>query len=403
VSILSDPIKKLPPNAKGQVRYRFVVDVGTDPATGKRKQLTRTLGTLMEAKAEYARITVRRHEGALVPRNKMTVNEWLDQWLDKKAEDLEETTISTYRVTLDRVRGRLGHIRLQELTEDDVEAWMLWALREGRVRATKAGPGLGVTSVEMSLTRLKEALNRAVSRRLIAVNVAQEVTIPRKVRKAERRAKAEVPPWSVAEVHAFVLAVRDHRLYAPFLLSLMGLRPAEVCGMRWADLDLDRAILAVANTRTLVGNQTVVEKDTKSLAGERGLPLPALVGEALRNFKAVQAAEKRATGQAYEDSGYVLVDELGAPLNVRQLREQAYGVMADNALRRVRLYDARASCFTYLANNGVPDHLLARWAGHTDVRTTKRWYVKPDVEDLRSAAEGWGGLTGLPTPVVREM
>ncbi|MEV8019815.1 tyrosine-type recombinase/integrase [Streptomyces sp. NPDC086554] len=401
--ILSQPIKKLPPNAKGQVRYRFVVDVGTDPATGKRKQLTRTLGTLKEAKAEYARITVRRYEGALVPRNKMTVNEWLDQWLAKKAEDLEETTISTYRVTLDRVRGRLGDIRLQELTEDDVEEWMVWALREGRVRTTKAGPGLGVTSVEMSLTRLKEALNRAVTRRLVAVNVAQEVTIPRKVRKAERRAKAEVPPWSVAEVHAFVRAVRDHRLYAPLLLSLMGLRPAEVCGMRWVDLDLDTATLAVANTRTLMGNKTVVERDAKSLAGERGLPLPALVREALRNFKATQAAEELAAGQAYEGSGYVLVDELGAPLNVRQLRERAYDVMADNALRRVRLYDARASCFTYLANHGVPDHLLARWAGHTDVRTTKRWYVKPDVEDLRPAADTWSGLTGLPTPVVREM
>ncbi|MEU7646900.1 hypothetical protein AB0B59_19930 [Streptomyces huasconensis] len=47
----------------------------------------------------------------------MTVNEWLDQWLAKKAEDTGETTISTYRMTLDRVRGRLGHIRLQALTE----------------------------------------------------------------------------------------------------------------------------------------------------------------------------------------------------------------------------------------------------------------------------------------------
>lgn len=260
-----------------------------------------------------------------------------------------------------------------------------------------------MTSVEMSLTRLKEALNRAVARRLVAVNVAQEVRIPRKVRKAERQAKAEVPPWGVAEVHAFVRAVRDHRLYAPLFLSLMGLRPAEVCGMRWADLDLDTATLAVANTRTLMGNKTVVEKDTKSLAGERDLPLPALAREALRSLKAAQVAEKLAAGQAYEDSGYVLVDELGTPLNVRQLREQAYKVMAENALRRVRLYDAHASCFTYLANNGVPDHLLARWAGHTDVRTAKRWYVKPDVEDLRAAANAWSGLTGVPTPVVREM
>ncbi|TKA11125.1 site-specific integrase [Actinacidiphila oryziradicis] len=375
-----------------------MVDVGIDPATGKRKQLTRTFDTLKAAKAEYARITNRRHEGTFVSPNKITVNEWLDQWLAKKAEDLEETTIYNYAVTLGRVRGKLGHIRLQELTEDHVETWMTWALREGRVRGGKAGTGLGVTSVEMSLARLKDALNRAVTRRLVAVNVAQEVTIPRKARKAERRTKKVLQPWNVAEVHAFVLAVKDDRLYAPLLLSLMGLRPAEVCGLRWSDIDLNAATLDISNTRTLMGNKTVVEKDTKSMAGERLLPLPALVREALKEFRATQAAEKLAAGEAYSGSGYVIVDELGAALNGRQLRVRAYKIMDENGFRRVRLYDVRASCLTYLANSGVPDHILARWAGHTNVKTTKKWYVKPDVEDLRPAAEAWGGLASLATP-----
>ncbi|WP_405794690.1 tyrosine recombinase XerC [Streptomyces longwoodensis] len=373
-----------------------MVDVGSDPATGKRKQLTRTFRTLREAKVEYARITNRRYERTLVEPNKITVNEWLDQWLAKKAEDLEESTVYSYTMTLGRVRGKLGHIRLQDLTEDHVDAWMRWALREGRGAMT--GVGLGVTSVEMSLARLKEALNRAMARRLVAVNVAREVAIPRKARKAERRAKAVVQPWNVEEVHAFVRVVEDDRLYAPLLLALMGLRPAEICGMRWADVDLDKAILAVANTRTLMGNRMVVEKDTKSLAGERQLPLPDLVREALTRFRATQVAEKPVAGERYEDSGYVLVDELGRALNGRQLRERVYKVMNEHGLRRVRLYDARASCFTYLANNGVPDHLLARWAGHTNVKTTKLWYVKPDVEDLRQAADTWGGLASVSTP-----
>ncbi|MFE2710346.1 hypothetical protein ACFXI6_32845 [Streptomyces mirabilis] len=149
-----------------------------------------------------------------------------------------------------------------------------------------------MTSVEMSLARLKEEPNRAVARRLVAVNVTQEVVIPRKVRKAERSAKAVVQPWNVGEVHAFVRAVEDDRLYGPLLLSLMGLRPAEICGMRWADVDLGRAALAVSNTRTLMGNRTVIEKDTKSLAAERQLPLPDLVREALTCFRAMQVAEK---------------------------------------------------------------------------------------------------------------
>ncbi|MFE9820498.1 site-specific integrase [Streptomyces sp. NPDC005773] len=267
------------------------------------------------------------------------------------------------------------------------------------MRGGKAGTGLAVASVEMSLARLKEALDRAVARRLVEVNVAREVKVPRNHRKAERRAKTVIPPWNLQEVRAFVDAVKNDRLYAAFLLSLMGLRPAEICGMRWSDVDLGRATLTVNRTRTLMGNKVVVEKDTKSLAGERQLPLPDLVGEALADFKATQITEKLNAGERYEDNGYVLVDGLGRALNGRQLRERAHTVMAENSLRRVRLYDARASCFTYLANKGVPDHLLARWAGHTDVRTTKRWYVKPDVEDLRPAAATWGELASVPPPL----
>ena len=90
----------------------------------------------------------------------------------------------------------------------------------------------------------------------------------------------------------------------------------------------------------------------------------------------------------------MLAKELGAALNGRPLRVRAYKIMDANGLRRVRLYDARASCLTYLADNGVPDHLLAMWAGHTNVKTTKKWYVKPDVADLLPAAEAWGGLAG---------
>ncbi|WP_326673433.1 hypothetical protein [Streptomyces sp. NBC_01257] len=219
---------------------------------------------------------------------------------------------------------------------------MKWALREGRVRGGKAGTGLGVASVEMSLARLKEALDRAVARRLVEVHVAREVEVPRNHRKAERRARTVIPPWNLEEVRAFVDAVMDDRLYAAFLVSLMGLRPAEICGMRWAYVGLDRATLTVHRTRTLMGNKGVVEKDTKSLAGERRLPLPDLVGDALADFKATQITEKLAAGERYEDNEYVL----GRALNGRQLRERAYNVMAENSLRRVRLYDARASCFT---------------------------------------------------------
>lgn len=114
-------------------------------------------------------------------------------------------------------------------------------------------------------------------------------------------------------------------------------------------------------------------------------------------------ADARPSGEAYTASGYVLVHESGEAFTIKQLRRRAYRLMDLLGLRGVRVYDARASCFTFLANKGVPDHILARWAGHTNVKTTKRWYVKPDLEDLREAATAWDGSHGVPTPAREKM
>ncbi len=69
-------------------------------------------------------------------------------------------------------------------------------------------------------------------------------------------------------------------------------------------------------------------------------------------------------------------------------------LMDGNGLPRGPLYDARASCLTCPADNGVADDLLTRRVGHTNVKTTEERYVKPDVADLLPAAQAWGGLAG---------
>ncbi|WP_234010334.1 tyrosine-type recombinase/integrase [Streptomyces sp. SPB074] len=198
-----------------------------------------------------------------------------------------------------------------------------------------------MTSVDMSLARLKEALGRAVTRRLMAVNVAEYVVIPRKARKEERKRKETLTPWNPEEVQMFIQGIKEDRLYAALLLSPMGLRPAEVCGLRWMDIDLDRATVVIAKTRTMMGNRYVVEKDTKSLAGERVLPLPRPVLAALKSSEAAQARERAALDEAYTDSGYVVVHETGEAFTIKRLRRRAYRLLELLELRRVRLYDAR--------------------------------------------------------------
>jgi hypothetical protein len=37
--------------------------------------------------------------------------------------------------------------------------------------------------------------------------------------------------------------------------------------------------------------------------------------------------------------------------------------MAEAGVRKVRLYDARHACLSWMANNGVPDTVVSAWAG----------------------------------------
>ncbi|MFF8264077.1 tyrosine recombinase XerC [Streptomyces virginiae] len=370
----------------GAVRYRTVVDAGRDES-GKRIQLTITKDTKKEVVAERARVLAERSAGTLIVPSKITVAEWLDQWLQYKRRDVEETTIRTYRLALVHVYDRLGHIRLQELTEDHVREFVDELVTGGRRRGGEPGTRLAVSTVEGILIRLRGALNRAVVRKLVSVNVAAEIRPSLADKKTDKRDRERAKPWTVAEVRVFIRGIHQDRLFAPLLLSLMGLRPAEVCGVRWDDVDLEEGLLSVKQTRTMIGNHRVLEKDTKTASGERVLPLPRGPWEALRALRLQQAREKDTAGEAYTDTGYVVVNELGVPLNTRQLREYAYQMMALAELRRVRLYDARHSVLKALALSGVPDVILAAWAGHTNAAFTKRKYVSIEAEDMRGAAD----------------
>ena len=84
---------------------------------------------------------------------------------------------------------------------------------------------------------------------------------------------------------------------------------------------------------------------------------PAGQGRPARGFfHALQAAEKLAAGDEYDNSGYVLVDELGRPFKTDKLRRETHKLMAMAGVRKVRLYDARHACLSWMANNGVPRH-----------------------------------------------
>ena len=222
---MPDPIKKVVLK-DGRTRYRFVVDIGRDPDTGKRQQKTYTYNLQREAREALAEIRSATAKGTYVRPSKMTLNEHLDEWLPgvlrgsarRKGGALTEATARNYADALRPARERLGRKQLQAITKADVEQLVTWMLTSGRRRGGQPGTGLSGRSVALTLGRLTSALEMAVKEGKLVRNPAALVEPPpheQRERKALDRGAGD----------AFLAVAAEDRLHAAWWLSLYGAPP----------------------------------------------------------------------------------------------------------------------------------------------------------------------------------
>src|SRR5438105_2685691 len=102
--------------------WTYVIEVGRDPATGRRRQHTKG-GFATKKAAETAMTAALGAEasGSLVKRDPQTVTEWVDRWLKSMESKIRPATLREYRMGLGRVKDRLGHLKLQDLRPLHIE------------------------------------------------------------------------------------------------------------------------------------------------------------------------------------------------------------------------------------------------------------------------------------------
>ena len=376
-----DPIKRVelknPDGTVRQVRYRIVVEFGRKP-DGKRDQRTFTFDTLREARAERGRMISERAKGTLVQSTRITVEEWCIDWLATKASK-KASTRSCYAEALRPVIDCYGSLKLRDLDVPHVED-LKTRMLSGELRRWGGTGPLSPRTVNLMLVVLGMALKAAMRRQrpLVAVNVAELVDrVPADADAGDDRAA-----WQTADAVAFLRHVRRNRLYAAYLLSLLGLRRAEVIGLRWEDLDLDGLAapqfrfppgtpsLGIAQGRVMVAG-TVHTTTPKSRKSGRRLPLFPLAAKALKEHRRAQRAEQVKAGSAWDGSdGLVFVDEAGGALRPGRYSEQWLDEVKAAELPRLTLHGARHCAASLMAEMGVPDVVRAAWLGHASVTVT---------------------------------
>lgn len=339
-------------------------------------------------------LLARTRDHIVVPARDMKLTDWLDYWLEQVI--LPSSPYTTYAAYEQAVRLRLkpllGSKTLPKLDMADIRA-----ARNRVVRETSA------SAAKKMLTALRSALTAAMKEGLLTQNKAQLVDLP-EVEPEDHE------PWSPDQAVRFFRAAADHPLYAGFLLALIvGLRRAEIRGLRWQDVDLEQRTLHIRKQRQRIKvpgrPMTETEYSPKGKGRKRhkgAVGLPLVLVQPLLEQRDRQERQRTAAGVSWTDRDLVFAQSGGRPMNQDALHGAFKRLSKRLGLPDIRLHDLRHGASTMLADTGAKPHVTQAIMGHTSTDTTMSVYTHAALQIQREALDRVGDLLSAPETDVSE-
>ena len=297
----------------------------------------------------------------------LTVSQYLPQWLDSQ-QQLRPSTRMSYEGHIRRfLIPTLGPLALCRMTVWDIT---------GAYQDLRSN-GMSEELLKRVHATLSSALTAAVRSGLIKVNPAATLRP-----STLKRFAATV--WTRHEAVIFLEQTADDPLAALWRLALVtGLRRGELLGLRWRDVDLERATVSVRQTRTAVGGRVVVGPP-KSRRGRRMIALDGKTVVSLAHHRREHIAALLAEGRQLTADRLVFtpgtLDEGIYPAFLsRRIR-----ILCDQLnLPQIRFHDLRHTSATLGLATGESLVAVSARLGHSSVTTTADLYLQIPEDSAR--------------------
>lgn len=278
-----------------------------------------------------------------------------DVWWPSCARLRECTRVgyeSAYRC---HIQSKWGGVDMESIAASDIEEWL------GSFKLAGAA-------------RKAWAVLRAILRLAYRRGVTDNDVTRREIRLPHLR-HYEPQVLSAPEVRRLLKGFYGHALEAWLLVSVCaGLRRCESVGLEWADLDLRRGTVTVKRSvQWVAGHETVTEPKTD--LSRRTVALPRF---AIKRLAELRHGTK--TGR------------LVGNLNANQVANHYRSWCKRMKLPCVPPRNLRHTFGTLAIKAGTDISVVARQLGHSDIQTTARYYLKPDLSVLKDMQKAWQKL-----------
>lgn len=356
--------ERRPKPFKARIRW---VNAGDDT----RNSISESFVTEDEAKKWIEAIEAKANAGISPSTMVMTLAEYGESVMDLAMRGLEGKTLEGYMTGWNKlVVPALGHIEVRILNNGMVDrAVYAWIADE-----------VGLSRVKNALAALVRIGEQARRDGLIDINPCRVTGWQRMYRKAAAETinprSLALPDYAALQklADALVAASADERtldrrtydgwgdvvIFAACTASRIG----EVSGVRVMDIDTEHWIWElVRQTTTAPGG--LQDKDPKS---KRGRLVPIMEEIRPMMLRRIEAA-------GGDPMARLFTGPRGGRITTAVLRDATHwdDVITDLGYEHLRRHDLRHTGLTWMADAGIPLHVLQMIAGHGDLATTRRY------------------------------
>lgn len=347
----------------------------TDPASGRRRSLSEHHSTAEEAARWIAELEHAAVNGLDPTAATLSLADYGNANLNVALRGLEAKTLDPYLAGWrKRVVPALGHIPVRMMTNGAVDRAVTGWIADGHSRST----------VKNTLAVLVRVMEQAYRDGIVERNPARVSGWQHEYRLAEDELddprSLALPNWEALVGLADALVARSADRYIGWgkviiFAGCTAARIGEVSGVRVRDIDTKSWKWRVRR-QTTPSPGGLVDKATKGRRA-RTVPLIAEVRELV--------TERLAAAGPNPDAR-LFTGPRGGRITTAVLRDATHwdDVVTKLGHEHLRRHDLRHTGLTWMADAGVPIHVLRKIAGHGSLTTTQR-YLHPDAQSVDDA------------------
>ena len=288
---------------------------------------------------------------------------YADHWYTVFAEPHLQPTVrpvyksQLYKHIIPAFKGRY----VDEITTQDIQQFL-----NDRAHMAKS-------TVRDQWNKVKQVFQSALEDGFITKNPATSTRLFNPATRKETR--NVISEENVADIIRNIpkLEERNDRIFMA-LLMYTDLRPGEIRGLRWEDIDVESGLIHIERSVVFVHNQPHV-KEPKTEAGVRLHPLdPQLL----------------ALLEPLGEEGFILQRDgknAGKPLTEMSQKRMWDSIKATIDVHGMIPYEARHTYITAMYAEGVTPKLMQDTAGHANFNTTAKNYIHTQPKQLQEVGK----------------